>query len=178
MSFRCVSLSDRGSDADQHAQPTNAYFGQKDIQQALLLRRMCRDLLLAHPEADHVHIVPTERDPVDGLALSSRNAYLSTEERSVANTLYRALQAAESRWLAGGTKDGCISAAEALVTDTIKGAASRGIDMKLDYIQMNNPDTFDILDGQTQRRSVGSVVLSGAVWVGKTRLIDNIIVAQ
>lgn len=140
---------------------------------------MCRDLLLANPEPDHVHIVPTERDPVDGLALSSRNAYLSADERSVANTLYRALQAAESGWLAGETKEACIRAAEVLVTGAIKGAASRGIDMRLDYIQMNDADTFDILDGQSQRQSVGGgVILSGAVWVGETRLIDNIVVGD
>ncbi|KAH0836760.1 Pantoate-beta-alanine ligase-domain-containing protein [Lanmaoa asiatica] len=162
-------------------QPTNAYFGQKDIQQALLLRRMCRDLLLANPEADRVHIVPTERDTVDGLALSSRNTYLSTEERSVANTLYRALQAAESGWLAGETKDACIRAAEVLVTGAVRGAASRGIDMKLEYIQMNDSDTFEVLDGRSQRQSVvgGSpVILSGAIWVGRTRLIDNIVVGE
>lgn len=162
------------------AQPTNAYFGQKDIQQALLLRRMCRDLLLAHPDANHLHIVPTVRDPVDGLALSSRNAYLSVEERSIANTLYRALQAAQSGWLAGETKDACIRAAEVLVTGVVKEAASRGIDMKLDYIEMNDPDSFEVLDGRSQREAMGgkTVILSGAVWVGKTRLIDNIVVGE
>lgn len=141
---------------------------------------MCRDLLLPYPDSDHVHIVPTERDPVDGLALSSRNAYLSVEERSVANTLYRALQAAESGWLAGETKDACIRAAEVLVAGVVREAASRGIEMKLDYIEMNNPDNFEVLDGQSQRWSVGGepVILSGAVWVGKTRLIDNLVVGE
>ncbi|KAI9464731.1 Nucleotidylyl transferase [Boletus coccyginus] len=159
-------------------QPTNVYFGQKDVQQALLLRRMCHDLLFANPDADHVHIVPTERDPVDGLALSSRNVYLSAEERSVANTLYRALQAAESGWLAGETKDACIRAAEVLVTGAVRAAAERGIEMKPDYIEMNDLDSFEVLDGLSQRQSAGgeSAILSGAVWVGKTRLIDNIVV--
>ncbi|KAF8141493.1 Pantoate-beta-alanine ligase [Boletus edulis] len=158
-------------------QPTNAYFGQKDIQQALLLRRMCRDLLLPHPDPDHLHIVPTKRDPLDGLALSSRNAYLSAEERSVANTLYRALQAAESEWTAGKTKDASIRAAEDLAAGAVKEAVMRGIEMRLDYIEMNNASTFEVLDGQSQRQPVGGapVVLSGAVWVGKTRLIDNIV---
>ncbi|KAG9313106.1 hypothetical protein JVU11DRAFT_6556 [Chiua virens] len=161
-------------------QPTNAYFGQKDIQQALLLRRMCRDLLLAHPDAAHVHIVPTERDPVDGLALSSRNVHLSGDERSVANTLYRALQAAESGWLAGETKDACIRAAEMLVVGAVKDAASRGINMQLDYIQMNDADTFEVLEGLSQRNSGDgeAVALSGAVWVGKTKLIDNIVMGD
>ena len=165
---------------DTTTQPTNAYFGQKDIQQSLLLRRMCRDLLFVNPDADHVHIVPTERDPVDGVALSSRNAYLSAEERSVANALYRALQAAESGWLAGETKDACIRAAEVLVTGAVREATSKGIEMKPDYIEMNDPDSFEVLDGQSQRQSVGDepVILSGAVWVGKTRLIDNIVVGE
>ncbi|KIJ20978.1 hypothetical protein PAXINDRAFT_106855 [Paxillus involutus ATCC 200175] len=156
-------------------QPTNAYFGQKDIQQALLLRKMCRDLLFPYPDADHVHIVPTKRDPVDSLALSSRNLYLSTEERSVASILYKALQAAESAWAAGETKHQCISAAEALVKEVAEVATTRGISMNLDYIQMNDSDTFEILDGQLQRQLAGGapVVLSGAVWVGKTRLIDT-----
>ena len=141
---------------------------------------MCRDLLFANPDADHVHVVPTERDPVDGLALSSRNVFLSAEERSVANALYRALQAAESGWLAGETKDACIRAAEVLVAGAIRAAASRGIEMKLDYIEMNDPDSFEVLDGQSQRQSAGSeaVILSGAILVGKTRLIDNIVVGE
>ncbi|KIK85608.1 hypothetical protein PAXRUDRAFT_831948 [Paxillus rubicundulus Ve08.2h10] len=161
-------------------QPTNAYFGQKDIQQALLLRKLCRDLLFQYPNAEHVHIVPTERDPVDNLALSSRNLYLSTEERSVANTLYKALQAAESAWASGETKYECISAAEALVKEAAKVATTRGISMNLDYIQMNDSNTFEILDGQLQRKSTDGapVVLSGAVWVGKTRLIDNIVIGD
>ena len=138
---------------------------------------MCRDLLFANPDADHVHVVPTERDPVDGLALSSRNVFLSAEERSVANALYRALQAAESGWLAGETKDACIRAAEVLVAGAVRGAASRGIEMKLDYIEMNDPDSFEVLDGQSQRQCE-PVILSGAVWVGKTRLIDNIVVGE
>lgn len=141
---------------------------------------MCRDLLVAHPEPDHLHIVPTERDPVDGLALSSRNTYLSAEERSVASTLYRALQVAESAWLAGESKDACIRGAKDLVTDTARKAALKGTEMRLDYIEINDPDTFGILEGQSQKRSAGgqAVILSGALWVGKTRLIDNIIVDE
>ena len=141
---------------------------------------MCHDLLLAHPDSEHLHIVPTGRDPIDGLALSSRNVYLSAEERSVADTLYRALQRAESGWLAGETKDACICAANVLVEDAIREAASRGIQMKPDFIEMNNPDSFKVLDGHLQRQFVGgeAVILSGAVWVGKTRLIDNIVVGE
>ncbi|KAF9224040.1 Pantoate-beta-alanine ligase [Gyrodon lividus] len=159
-------------------QPTNAYFGQKDIQQALLLRKMCRDLLFPYPDADHVHIVPTERDPVDSLALSSRNLYLSFEERSIADILYKALHAAETAWVAGEPKNQCISTAKALVMEATETATTRGITVRLDYIQMNDSDTFEVLDGQLQRQSAGGapVILSGAVWVGKTRLIDNIVI--
>ncbi|KIJ65537.1 hypothetical protein HYDPIDRAFT_130782 [Hydnomerulius pinastri MD-312] len=161
-------------------QPTSAYFGQKDIQQALLLRRLCRDLLFPYPEADHVHIVPTTRDPVDGLALSSRNAYLSPEERSVADTLYRALQAAKSAWVSGEAKEQCITKAQALVEEVRASAISKGVDMRPDYIEMNDSDTFEKLDGQLQKQLVGEtpVILSGAVWVGKTRLIDNIVIGD
>lgn len=80
--------------------------------------------------------------------------------------------------MAGETKDACIRAAEVLVTGAVRAAAERGIEMKPDYIEMNDPDSFEVLEGQSQRQSAGgeSVILSGAVWVGKTRLIDNIVV--
>ncbi|KAL4062582.1 Pantoate-beta-alanine ligase [Scleroderma yunnanense] len=163
-------------------QPTNAYFGQKDIQQALLLRRMCRDLFFAYPAADRVHIVPTERDPVDGLALSSRNVYLSADERPFAVALYRALQAAESAWIQGATKQECIAMALAVVEHSKTQAAAKGVDMKLDYIEINDSETFEILnDGehkQSESLGKGPVILSGAVWMGKTRLIDNIVIGD
>ncbi|KAH7890875.1 Pantoate-beta-alanine ligase [Phlebopus sp. FC_14] len=161
-------------------QPTNAYFGQKDIQQALLLRRLCRDLLFAYPDVDHLHIVPTMRDSNDGLALSSRNVYLSPKERSVAPTLYRALQAAESAWSNGETKEKCISAAVNVVEETKIKAALDDVNVKLDYIEMNDSNSFDILDNSMPKQSVGEVpvILSGAVWIGKTRLIDNIVIGD
>lgn len=162
--------------------PTSAYFGQKDIQQALLLRKMCRDLFFAYPTADQVHIVPTERDPVDGLALSSRNVYLSADERPFAVTLYRALQAAESVWVQGATKKECISAALAVVEQGTGQAASKGVAMELDYIEMSDSRTFEVLDdGEHQQSKLlgeDPVILSGAMWVGKTRLIDNIVIGD
>ncbi|KAG6331892.1 hypothetical protein ID866_7198 [Astraeus odoratus] len=160
-------------------QPTNTYFGQKDIQQALLLRRMCRDLLLAYPDAEHLHIVPTERDPIDGLALSSRNSYLSADERSFASTLYRALQTAELLWSQGATKGQCIAAAITVVEEGKGKAASKGVEMRLDYIEMNDADTFEVLSNeQSGLQSKDVVILSGAVWLGKTRLIDNIVIGD
>lgn len=161
-------------------QPTNAYFGQKDIQQALLLRRLCKDLLFPHPEADHVHIVPTTRDPNDGLALSSRNAYLSANERKFAPALYKALQYAESAWSNGESKDRCISKAFAVIDEVKAQAAMDGVDVRLDYIEMNDSQTFDVLDASSNHQLAGDVpvILSGALWVGKTRLIDNIVVGD
>ncbi|KAG1734032.1 Pantoate-beta-alanine ligase [Suillus paluster] len=161
-------------------QPTNAYFGQKDIQQALLLRRLCKDLLFPHPEADHVHIVPTTRNPNDGLALSSRNAYLSVNERKFAPTLFKALQYAESAWSNGESKDRCVSGAVAVIDKVKTQAALDGVEVRLDYIEMNDSETFDVLDASSNTQLAGDipVILSGALWVGKTRLIDNIVVGD
>ncbi|KAI6149537.1 Pantoate-beta-alanine ligase [Pisolithus tinctorius] len=163
-------------------QPTNAYFGQKDIQQALLLRKLCSDLLFTYPDMDHLHIVPTARDPVDSLALSSRNAYLSADERLFAGTLYQALQCAESTWSQGGTKEQSVSAAVTIIERSREQAALKGVKVELDYIEMNHSDTFGILDGEARKDSESlertPVILSGALWVGKTRLIDNIILGD
>ncbi|KAI6113001.1 Pantoate-beta-alanine ligase [Pisolithus sp. B1] len=160
-------------------QPTNVYFGQKDIQQALLLRKLCGDLLFANPDVDHVHIVPTARDPVDGLALSSRNVFLSADERLFAGTLYQALQCAESVWTQGGTKAQSISAAVTVVERSREKATLKGVEMRLDYIEMNDSDTFEVLDDEALKESEllkkTPVILSGALWFGQTRLIDNIV---
>ena len=81
-----------------HTQPTRAYFGQKDIQQALLLRRMLLDLHVPFPLAHNLVILPTYRDQRSHLALSSRNAYLAENEREYATVLVDALEAAEREW--------------------------------------------------------------------------------
>lgn len=138
-------------------QPTNAYFGQKDIQQALLLRRLCKDLLFPNPEPDHVHIVPTSRDPIDGLALSSRNVYLSANERRLAPVLFRALRYAESAWSNGECKDQCIEKAIAVVDQVKKQADLDGVDMRLDYIEMNDSETFDVLDASSNNQLTGDI---------------------
>ncbi|KAI0697817.1 Pantoate-beta-alanine ligase [Cerioporus squamosus] len=162
-------------------EPTRTYFGQKDIQQALLLRRMTRDLLLSHPEPENLFIVPTARDPKTSLALSSRNAYLTEHEReNAAPTLYAALDAAKSAWEAGAPKAECISRAYAVVKQK-KTDLGDTVDLRLDYIEMNDPESFDELDGRVSRAeweaesAARPVVLSGAMYVGKTRLIDNIV---
>ncbi|KAI0630576.1 Pantoate-beta-alanine ligase [Trametes polyzona] len=162
-------------------EPTRAYFGQKDIQQALLLRRMTRDLLLSHPDSEHLYIVPTCRDPVTSLALSSRNVYLTPHERdNVAPALYRALQAAKFSWEAGASKAECVRRAQAVIEEKTREVGQE-IDLRLDYIEMNDADSFEVLADDTQKAEweadfVGRpVILSGAMWVGKTRLIDNIV---
>ncbi|KIM44475.1 hypothetical protein M413DRAFT_17561 [Hebeloma cylindrosporum] len=161
-------------------QPTNAYFGQKDIQQALLLKRLCRDLLLSHPEPDNLHIIPTARDPTDGLALSSRNAYLTPDGRRVAATLRQALQAAESAWLSGLSKKECIEKATTLIEARSTQAQSEGLNvsMRLDYLQMNDASDFEVLEPHIHKDDVELVILSGALNVDKTRLIDNILLGD
>ena len=161
-------------------QPTNAYFGQKDIQQALLLKRLCRDLLMSHPDEDHVHIIPTARDESDGLALSSRNAYLTSDGRKVAPTLHQALQAAQRAWQDGLTKKECVRTGITLVEDAKKQAISDGlaVDLRLDYLELNDAATFDVLDARQTKADSGLVILSGALYVDKTRLIDNILLDQ
>lgn len=161
-------------------QPTNAYFGQKDIQQALLLKRLCRDLLMSHPDANHLHIIPTARDESDGLALSSRNAYLTSDGRKVAPTLHRALQAAQRAWRDGLTKEECVRVGITLVEAAKKQAISDGlaVDLRLDYLELNDAATFDVLDARRTKEDSGLVILSGALYVDKTRLIDNILLDQ
>ncbi|KAJ6515017.1 Pantoate-beta-alanine ligase [Mycena vitilis] len=153
-------------------EPTNAYFGQKDIQQCLVIKRLCRDLLLSHPAPAHLHIVPTTRDPSDNLALSSRNAYLSAEGRKLAPTLYRALKAAEQAWNDGQSKTVCVDRAKELI-------ASVSDEMRIDYIEFNDSDSLEPLDGSRCIEIESQpVILSGALWIGTTRLIDNIVLGD
>ncbi|KAI0091523.1 Pantoate-beta-alanine ligase [Irpex rosettiformis] len=172
-------------------EPTRTYFGQKDIQQALLLKRLTRDLIMAHPSPENLFIVPTSRDPKTNLALSSRNAYLTPHERThLAPTLHTALLAARTAWehpTSPSTKAQCIALARAVIQECAEGEQ----EIKLDYVEMNDPETFDVLpdgvdrtiwegSGESTRGKGRPVVLSGAMWVGekKTRLIDNIILGD
>jgi pantoate--beta-alanine ligase len=160
-------------------QPTNAYFGQKDIQQALLLRRLVGDLHLSHPTPSHLRIVPTTRNPADGLALSSRNTYLTPAERQLAPALYAALQGASRAWAAGASKQESVQHALQRLEDARREGEQHGVEIRVDYIEMNDPDTFDVLsDKQLQLSGGAPVILSGAVWLGRTRLIDNLILGN
>ncbi|GAA5972486.1 hypothetical protein JCM21900_002107 [Sporobolomyces salmonicolor] len=172
-------------------QPTHAYFGQKDIQQALILRRMLLDLHVPHPLFSNMIIVPTYRDPVSHLALSSRNAYLTPEERSWATVLVDALRKAMDEWERqrgegeGEVKvDEVILAAEKHVMSIADAAAAegKGVSIKLLYIAMNDPDELADLSynlGGSGRVPKGrGAILSGAVMLGKTRLIDNFVLGE
>jgi pantoate--beta-alanine ligase len=122
--------------------PDRAYFGQKDAQQAAVVKQLVRDLNLDL----EIRVVPTVRD-ADGLALSSRNAYLSPEERETALALPKALWTGRDAFVAG--------------SDPVKEARHLLNSLGVDYLEVAE------LDGQK--------VLAAAVRVGKTRLIDNVI---
>lgn len=126
-----------------------------------------------------------DRDPASSLALSSRNAYLTPTEREyAAPMLYAALSASRSAWAAGLSKAECIERARGLVERKASALSPEGIDVKLDYIEMNDADSFEIVpeDERLATWEAGvpgrPVLLSGAMWVGKTRLIDNIILGD
>ena len=139
--------------------PTHAYVGQKDYQQALVIRRLVRDLRLPV----RVHVLPTVREP-DGLAMSSRNASLSPSERRQAAVLSRALRRARARIRAGERR------ASALLAEMRRLIASQPA-AQLDYAAIADAQTLEPL-----RRVRGRVVILLAVRVGRTRLIDNLLV--
>ncbi|GAA5838979.1 hypothetical protein JCM9279_002556 [Rhodotorula babjevae] len=168
-------------------QPTRAYFGQKDIQQALLLRRMLVDLHVPAPRADNLVILPTFRDRASQLALSSRNAYLSAREREHATVLVDALRAGERVWeQQRGEGDGAVQvedvleAARAHVDGVIARASSSSssgdepVSVSPLYFALNDPHSLTDLSGALPRGN-GGAILSGAVMLGKTRLIDNLV---
>jgi pantoate--beta-alanine ligase len=137
--------------------PDVAVFGQKDFQQAVLIRRMVADLDLGI----EIDVAPIVREP-DGLAMSSRNVYLSPEERESALGLYRGLtRAAEA--FAGGERD-----AERLRRLVHEELARPGV--RVQYVEVVDPETLQ----PTQPASPGNV-LAVAAFVGQTRLIDNVI---
>lgn len=139
-------------------------------------------MLLSHPEPEHVHIVPTARDPSSGLALSSRNAYLTKDGLNVAPTLYKALRAAERTWNNGSTKAEAVEEAIKVVEREKAQAHANGnqAEMRLDYVELNNSADFEVIDPQSTKSVVSPhpVILSGALWVDKTRLIDNLILGD
>lgn len=135
---------------------------------------------MSHPTPQNLHIVPTGRDPTDGLALSSRNLYLSPAGRKVAPTLRQALLAAEVAWNGGATKHETLVRAITVMDAAIRKAHKEGLaaGIKLDYIEMNDTKTFEVLHAQARKTEGSTVILSGAFYVDKTRLIDNILLGD
>lgn len=139
--------------------PDVLYLGQKDIQQAAVLTRMVRDLNF--PVI--VKICPTVRE-AGGLAMSSRNEYLTADQRKEAAVLYRSLREARQSVVAGNRL------ARAIISK-IRSRIARESSGRIDYIECVDADTFMPL-----KRIQGKAIVALAVWFGKTRLIDNIIV--
>ena len=140
-------------------QPQKAYFGLKDAQQAAVIRKMTRDLNFPI----EIVVCPIIRE-ADGLAMSSRNSYLSPDERQAATILFRALTAAKSAYESGGRK------AETLrnIMASIIATESRA---QIQYVSVADYDTLEELHTVT-----GKTLLSMAVFLGKTRLIDNFVI--
>ncbi len=141
--------------------PDRAYFGQKDAQQAVVVKRMAADLNFPL----EIAVCPTVREP-DGLAISSRNVYLSAEERKAATVLYRALSAAKEAF-DNGERDG--EKLRAIMSSII---ASEPL-ARADYVSAADPDTLAELN-----RVHNGVLLSMAVRIGGTRLIDNFLLPE
>lgn len=139
-------------------QPTLAYFGQKDAQQCVVIRKLARDLDLPVD----VVIAPTVRE-ADGLALSSRNRYLTPPQRAVAPAIFQGLSAAQHLFDAG-ERDGEI------LRQAIRAVIAAQPDLKVDYVSVADPETLRALP-TVQQQALASV----AARLGATRLIDNLI---
>ena len=139
--------------------PDRAYFGQKDGQQLAVIRQMARDLDMGI----EIVAVPTIRD-ADGMALSSRNAYLTPEQREAAPVIYRALSAARQMWETGETD-----------AERLRGAVREILQQEpllagIDYVSVADLSTLRELEQVN-----GPAMVSTAVRMGKTRLIDNVV---
>jgi pantoate--beta-alanine ligase len=137
--------------------PEVAYFGQKDAQQAIVIRKLARDLDMPV----RIEVCPTVREP-DGLALSSRNAYLSPDERARALALNRSLRAAEAAVAAGQT------AADDVLAAAREQLQQAGIEPE--YLELRSAKDLAPVE-----RVNGSTLLAVAAQVGRARLIDNTI---
>ena len=143
----------------QIVQPHAAYFGEKDAQQLAIIRRLVADFNVPVTIVE----VPTVRE-ADGLAMSSRNRHLSADERRIAPCLHEALEEARR----------CIMNGERNAASVRDAAAARIHDVanvKLEYLEIVDPGTM-----QPVEEIAGPVRVAGALWVGQTRLIDNLLV--
>ncbi|MCL0082216.1 pantoate--beta-alanine ligase [Dehalococcoidia bacterium] len=139
-------------------QPNRAYFGQKDAQQALVIKKMVADLNM-NPQ---IIVAPTVREP-DGLAMSSRNIYLNPEERQAALVLWKSLSLAQQLRSGGEKSADRIRRQMIALIEGEPGA-------RIDYVSIADPGSLRELD-----EIDSPALVSLAVWIGKTRLIDNVI---
>jgi pantoate--beta-alanine ligase len=139
-------------------QPTKAYFGQKDAQQVIVVKKMVADLNMNLA----IVVVPTVREP-DGLAMSSRNVYLTPDQRQAATVLYKSLMLAQEMF-SKGEKD-----AERIRKAMIALIRKEPL-AAIDYVSIADPETVEELDAIRP-----GALASLAVKIGKTRLIDNLI---
>ncbi len=139
--------------------PDFAFFGQKDAQQAIVIKQMVRDLAFD----SQVVVLPTARAD-SGLALSSRNDYLDDQQRKAATVLYRGLSRAAAEY-----DNGERSAARLI--EVVKSTIEKEPLARIDYVSINDAETLEKLDKIEDRGALVSL----AVFIGKTRLIDNIV---
>ena len=142
-------------------EPTMAYFGQKDAQQVVVIRKMVTDLNMNL----EVVVVPTQREP-DGLAMSSRNVYLNPQERQAAVVLWKSMNLAQGLWQKG-ERD-----AEKIRNGMVALIKKEPL-ARIDYVSIADPRTLEELS-----QSKGPALISMAVYVGKTRLIDNLTLSE
>jgi pantoate--beta-alanine ligase len=142
-------------------EPDKAYFGQKDAQQLAVIRKMVNDLNMNL----EIVSVPTAREP-DGLAMSSRNVRLNPEERKSATVLWQALSLARGQW-ESGQRDA------SQLRDAMSALIGKEPLASIDYVSVADPQTLAELDMINR-----SALLSLAVKIGKTRLIDNILLGE
>jgi len=139
-------------------QPHKAYFGQKDAQQVAVIRQMTRDLNFPI----EIVVCPIVREP-DGLAMSSRNVYLNPDQRKAATVLFRALSAAKEVYEKGERDAGML---RQIMTEVLASEAL----VQVQYVSCADYDTLEELDTIKEK-----ALLSMAVFLGKTRLIDNLV---
>ena len=141
--------------------PTRAYFGQKDGQQAAVVKAMVRDLNMPV----EIMVSPTIRED-DGLAYSSRNSRLDPSERRAAVVLYRALRQAEKLWLAGETRAAELKRRARTILE------AEPLVQSIDYVSIADSNSMQELD-----LAMAGAMISTAAWLGNVRLIDNVVLS-
>ncbi|KAI8339021.1 Pantoate-beta-alanine ligase [Chlamydoabsidia padenii] len=150
-------------------QPEQVFFGQKDVQQCSVIKTMIRDLHFPV----QMNICPTIREH-DGLAMSSRNTYLTPDQRHHALVVHKALSTIESLYQQGQRHAPTLIQAGTDIIEQEKQLVKQlDWDISLDYLAINSPDDLSTIDGDINPQQGG--IVSTAVFVGKTRLIDNLL---